>query len=183
MTVLEATAPAAARPGERALRRAGSLAPVAGILLGVPACWWIAVHAHPGHLAHEVALFGHLASLLLGFGAVLSVDWVGLLWVLGRRTFDDVLATAGHVTLAIWLGYAGLVASGLFLEPDLTRPLTRLKLVLVVVIGLNGLLATALHRRLCDQPSTLLLVVSSTSAGLSQLGWWGCVVIGHVNTR
>lgn len=192
MTVLEAEFPAPVTPAPspqprrtrpRLLRAASTALPVLLVLVGVPACWWIAGHSHPRQALHEGALFLHLAALVVGFGAVLTVDWVGLLWLTGKRTFADVLATAGNVTLPIWAGYTGLVASGLLLEPNLHDRLTQVKIGLVVLIGLNGLVATTLHRELQGGPSLRLVAISSTSAGLSQLGWWGAVVIGHLNTR
>lgn len=153
------------------------------LVAALPSCWWTLSHAHPGDRLREVALFVHLASLVIGFGAVLTVDWVGLLWATRRRTIVDVLDTATNVTVPIWVGFAGLVGSGLFLEPDLGSPLTRLKLVLVAVIGVNGLAATLLHGRLLAGTSAPLLAVSGLSALVSQLGWWGALVIGHLNSR
>lgn len=188
MTAFEAGLPAAALEGDRrsragALQRAGWLVLLLLVLVGVPGCWWLAGHAEPHRVLHEGALFVHLASLVLGFGAVLTVDWVGLLWLLGRRAFEDVTTAAGNVTFPIWAGYAGLVGSGLLLEPDLGARLTQVKIALVLLIGLNGLVATALHRRLADGPSLRLVAISSTTALLSQIGWWGAVVIGHLTTR
>ena len=90
------------------------------------------------------ALFVHLASLVFGFGAVLAVDWVALLWVLRRRPLGDVLRTSRNTHLPAWLGYAGLLASGALLEPDLSSWATRVKLALVVLIGWNGLVATVM---------------------------------------
>jgi hypothetical protein len=149
----------------------------------MPLAGWTLLHADPTDQVHDVALLVHLAALVIGFGAVLTVDWVGLLWVLGKRTFDDVLRTAGDVTIPIWTGYAGLVASGLCLEPDLTGALTRVKLGLVVLIGVNGLFAITLHGRLVHGPNRVLVMVAGISAGISQLGWWGALVIGHLNSR
>lgn len=53
--------------------------------------------------------------------------------------------------------------------------------------ALNGVHATALHPRLESygalRPPTHLMARAAGSAGLSQLGWWGAVVIGFYNTR
>lgn len=151
--------------------------------LVAPCCLWTAAHAHPGPVLHQVALFAHLAFLVVGFGAVLAVDWIALQWSLRRRPLADVLRMATDVQLPIWGGYAGLVASGLLLEPDLSRGLTVTKLVLVLVIGWNGLVATALHRPLQGEPRRGLVVAAAACATVSQLGWWGAVVIGHLNAH
>ncbi|MEU4235902.1 hypothetical protein [Actinoplanes sp. NPDC026619] len=87
----------------------------------VVACWLAVVagapRQHPSDLVHGVALFGHLVSVVVGFGAVLLVDWFGLLWLTGRRSLDDVLRTAAGAHVPIWLGFAGLLTTGLFLGP------------------------------------------------------------------
>jgi hypothetical protein len=63
-----------------------------------------------------VALFIHLISLVVGFGAVLAVDWYGLLSLSRRVTIGDVLLTAERMTPLIWIGLAGLTASGVFAQ-------------------------------------------------------------------
>lgn len=148
---------------------------------------WTAGHLRPDPVLHEVALFAHLASLVLGFGAVLAVDWVALLWLLRQRPLADVLRTADNAHLPIWLGYAGLVVSGVLLEPDLASTATRVKLALVMVIGWNGAGAIVLNRRLArvgDQPpDPRLLRVAAGAAALSQAGWWGAMLVGFLNAR
>jgi len=144
---------------------------------------WCALHTSPSDEVHTAALFAHLASLVVGFGAVLAVDWSAALWLIGRREFDHVLQTAATVAVPIWAGYAGLVASGLLLEPKLGDPLTAVKLALVVVIGLNGVMATWLHAAMKRSDSARLLVVGCISAGASQLAWWGATVIGFLNAQ
>jgi hypothetical protein len=155
----------------------------AGIAVAGAVCLWTATTVHPGRAVHDCALFVHLASLVVGFGAVLSVDWVALLWVLRRRRLSDVLVTAGNVHVPIWAGYSGLVLSGVLLEPSLGSPITQVKLALVLLIGWNGLVATWLHHVLHGDVRRRLIVVSALSATVSQLGWWGAMAIGFVNGR
>jgi len=157
-------------------------AAVAVVVLGC-VCVPVATLAHPSPSLHAAALFVHLASLVLGFGAVLAVDWIALLWVLGRRATGDLLAMAANVTVPIWLGYAGLVFSGLLLEPDLRSPLTQVKLGMVLVIGLNGVFAAWQHAALQQNDSPRLFVLGSMSAMVSQAAWWGALVVGHLNTQ
>lgn len=144
---------------------------------------WTAGHLAPDRTLHDVALFAHLACLVVGFGAVLTVDWVAILWVVGRVELLDVLRQAGGVHVPIWAGFGGLVLSGVVLEPDVTSPVTQAKLGLVLLIGWNGLFAMWLHSRLSADPGRFRLGVSAVTASLSQLGWWGAMVIGFVNAR
>src|SRR5690349_17996963 len=96
-----------------------------GVVLGWVASVLLAQHIATGPQTARVALFVHLASLVAGFGAVLVIDWTGLLWICGRRTFLDVTRTADALHLLIWLGLAGLTFSGILLQPDACVPLTR----------------------------------------------------------
>ncbi|GAA6527610.1 hypothetical protein [Intrasporangium sp. DVR] len=157
----------------------------AGIALPVlgAASVWTACHLAPDQTLHDVALFAHLACLVVGFGAVLTVDWVALRWLARQCDLSDVLRQAGNVHVPIWGGFAGLVLSGVLLEPDVTSPMTQAKLGLVLLIGWNGLLAMWLHARLTDDPRRHRLGLSAVTASLSQLGWWGAMAIGFVNAR
>ena len=152
---------------------------------------WIAVvlivpAQNPAPAVRSVALFVHLASLLTGFGAVLLVDWFGLMWACRRRTLADVLRTARGAHVPTWAGFAGLLASGAVLGPEPTG-MTAIKLAAVLVIGLNGVFAGGLLRRLTrhgdDAPPAGLLMLSLGSAGLSQAAWWTAVVIGFLNSQ
>lgn len=83
------------------------------------------------------------------------------------------------------------MASGLWLEPDTSRPLTRLKLLFVLVIGLNGIVA----RRMLSgwrwlAPGTTASTAPSRdlrgmllSAAVSQVAWWGALLIGFYNSN
>lgn len=164
-------------------------APVAAgglVTAGLGATLWASAHLHSDPVLREVALFAHLGCLVLGFGGVLALDWLGLLWLLGRRSLADVLRVAADVRLPIWIGYAGLVASGMLLEPDLGDPATRLKLALVLMIGWNGIAASALGSTLAGSDDAAaarrLLLVSGVATVVSQCGWWGAMVLGFRNS-
>ncbi|MEV7419893.1 hypothetical protein [Streptomyces sp. NPDC089919] len=146
---------------------------------------WFSVHVRTDPVLHETALFVHLASLALGFGAVLAADWFGALWLLGRASLGEALAVTSRLHTPIWAGLGGLVASGLMLHPDLSSPLTRTKLVLVALLTVNGLQAGLLTRRLNapQAPGPRTLAWAGGTALLSQLCWWGAVVVGFLNTR
>ncbi|MFJ6936517.1 hypothetical protein [Streptomyces sp. NPDC101132] len=143
---------------------------------------WFSVHVRTDPVLHEAALFVHLASLVLGFGAVLAADWYGGLWLLGRCSLDEALAVIGRLHAPIWAGLAGLVASGFMLHPDLGSPLTRAKLVMVALLTVNGLQAGLLTRRLAS-PGRGVLIWAGATGLVSQLCWWGSVVVGFLNTR
>lgn len=92
------------------------------ICLGWTACVWISTHLRADPALHTAALFVHLASLVLGFGAVLVADYYGLLWLTGRCELGEAVGCAARLHTPIWAGLAGLVASGIMLHPDLASP-------------------------------------------------------------
>ena len=67
------------------------------------------------------------------------------------------------------------------LQPDLTQPLTLVKLALVVLIGWNGVAAAVIQRWLSRVSagagglSQRRLVACACSGLVSQLGWWGAM--------
>ncbi len=148
---------------------------------------WAAAHLQSDHALRTGALFVHLVALVVGFGAVIAVDWFALLWLLGRRSLPELTNVASAAHLPIWLGLLGLVLSGALLRPDLTATLTWIKLGLVLLVTLNGLHAYAVGERLLrsvtgNVPRGLLRHAGAT-ATISQLGWWGAMVIGFINTQ
>jgi hypothetical protein len=151
---------------------------------------WIAVtlaapHVRVSTSVRDVALFIHLAGVVLGFGAVLAVDWFGLLWALRLRPMTALLQIAGGVHLLIWAGLAMLMGSGLLLHPDTSALRVKVKLVAVLVVAVNGLLAGRLHGRMSrtaqDQPPAALLVTGGVLTLISQAGWWTATLIGFLS--
>ena len=163
------------------------------VLLGVgattvlSAAVWSAAHLQPDPALRTAALFVHLAALVVGFGAVIAVDWFALLWLLGRRSLGELTNVASAAHLPIWLGLTGLVLTGALCRPNLALPLTWLKLGLVLLVMLNGLYAYAVGERLVRlAPGTVprsLLRNAVVVAAVSQIGWWGAVIIGFVNAQ
>jgi microcompartment protein CcmK/EutM len=141
--------------------------------------------ALPAH-AHELLLLGHLAALALGLGAVLAIDWHGLLWLLRRIDLPELLTVTSRLTTPVWMGLTGLVVTGALLSPDTDAPLTRLKLLLVGLVTFNGLHAGAVHSALLRAGAGTLprrLLARGLAVGaVSQVGWWGATVIGLLNT-
>lgn len=154
---------------------------------GWAAAVWAAAHIRADPDLRTAALFAHLASLVLGLGAVLVVDIVGLLWLIGRRTLIDVTRIIDVAQPAIWAGLAGLVLSGVLLQPDLTSSLVQVKLLLVLLVGLNGLHAHHLRHRIHElaspRPPRAMLARSLLSGLVSQSGWWTATLIGFVNVH
>ncbi|GLX17860.1 MULTISPECIES: hypothetical protein [Streptomyces] len=147
---------------------------------------WCSLHMQADAAMHSAALFAHLASLVLGFGAVLSADYYGLLWATGRCGLAEVVAATSRLHVPIWAGLGGLVVSGLMLHPDLTSTLTLTKIGLVALLTVNGLQAGLLGRRLeaaTGEVGRGLLVWGGATALVSQACWWGAVVIGFLNTN
>ncbi|SBW22223.1 hypothetical protein FDG2_2318 [Candidatus Protofrankia californiensis] len=177
----------ASPPGSVVLPRwARFLAAGTILILGWAAAVWTAIHVTADPVLHTVALFVHLAALVAGFGAVLAIDFFALLWLSGRRSFPDLIRVADGLHLLIWAGLVGLVLSGVLLHPDLSAPLTRVKIGLVLLIALNGLHLQAVQHRLEQSATTasrMLLARSVISNLLSQIGWWGAMGIGYLNSQ
>lgn len=133
-------------------------------------------------------LFVHLISLIVGFGAVIVIDAVGLLWVRGHVAATRLFGVAEVTQQVIWLGWGGLVISGiglLTLKGSVDSLMT-IKLFLVAMIGANGLalhfIKKALHGmvRYESVPPVYKYRIIATSA-VSQVGWWGALIIGFMH--
>lgn len=149
---------------------------------------WTSGHVHAGVTLQTAARFLHVASLVVGLGAVLAVDWLAVLWLTGRRPLAGVLDTACALQTPIWAGLGGLTVTGLFLRPDLGSPLTLVKLGLVLAVTLNGLYAHRLGQLLEryrgeGEVPRRLFARSAAAATVSQAGWWGATFIGFLNSQ
>jgi hypothetical protein len=165
-------------------RRYTAAAIAATAALGVAI--WLSTLVHASPALHDIALFAHLGSLILGFGAILVADYFFALWILGRTTLTDALANTSRLHLLIWSGLIGLVISGALLRPNLTSGLTILKLGLVATLTLNGVQAMALGRRMsafAEAPPARLLIWGGLTSAVSQICWWGAIVIGFLNAN
>jgi transposase-like protein len=132
----------------------------------------------------------HIVSLVVSFGAVLVIDWHGLLWLSGRRGLAESTRLAAATGPLIWLGLGGLIASGALLHPNLSSPLTVTKLVLVLAVAWNGAAMSEFRRRLAQLPRYAKpgdlprrdwrLLLGATV--ISQIGWWGATLIGFMSS-
>ncbi|WP_231754866.1 hypothetical protein [Pseudarthrobacter sp. GA104] len=166
------------------------------VLLGVlcTAGWLASVlvghYVDCGPELHRIGLAVHILALVLSFGTILVVDWLGLLWLLGKMEMHESGKLEAAAKPLIWGGLALLLVSGALISPDLTSTVTVVKLVAVLVLMLNGLsIAPAMHRLLALPPSTrfseltkrlrLRLLIALT---VSQTCWWTAVLIGLINS-
>jgi len=139
---------------------------------------------HTSQVVHSVALFVHLASLVVGFGSVLGVDYYGFLWFSRRISLLTMLRQADRMGPLIWLGLGGLIISGAFLHPQLGTRLTLIKMICVVAIGVTGVLALSIKRAMIRAMPTVggrLLRWGLVLAATSQVLWWSAMVIGFLN--
>jgi len=137
-----------------------------------------------------VLLMVHIVSFIVGFGAVLTLDFYGLWWSFQKRTLSQFLDVADISQILVWLGWGGLAASGvpLLLLKEVVDPLMILKLFLVALLGINGLFLHSIKkdaRKLGEgekiPPFLFFRMVLSTC--LSMLGWWGALAIGFYHSH
>jgi hypothetical protein len=132
----------------------------------------------------------HVMSLVVSFGAVLLVDWHGVLWLAGRRALTESTRLAAAASPIIWAGLGGLFVTGTLLRPDIGSPLTLVKLALVLAVCVNGAVMAPVRLKLTELSADASpvdvperewrrMMLATT---VSQIGWWGAVVIGFVNS-
>jgi transposase-like protein len=160
------------------------------ILAGLLAALWVSTLVPATYELRPVAQSLHVLSLVVAFGAVLVIDWHGLLWLAGRRGLTESTRLAAGAGPLIWGGLAGLIATGALLHPNLHSPLTVTKLVLVLAVAWNGAAMSALRRRMAQLPAYVKPAdlprrdwrLMMTATVISQVGWWGAIIIGFVNS-
>ncbi len=139
-------------------------------------------------LPFYIFLFIHLISLTVGFGAVIVIDIFGLLWLTKRLPLKLVQSVAGVTQKLIWLGWGGLVISGIGLITikGYLDELTIIKIFFVFMLGVNGVLLHFIKKRMDRFGDTEIMPRSvmfrmGFSTMLSQLGWWGALIIGFLH--
>lgn len=161
-----------------------------GVMLSLFLSLWVGAALVPADWVHLSMLFVHLASIIVGLGAAVFLEFNGLLWMIGRRTLGDLRHTEQSVSALAWFGILGLFFSGAFLEPDLEVPLTAVKMTAVLVVAMNGVAMTRLTADLARLPSAIpfrrvprrVRLWCVWSALVSQAAWWTAVIIGMLNT-
>ncbi|GAA1976391.1 hypothetical protein GCM10009777_06670 [Microbacterium pumilum] len=161
-----------------------------GVMLALYLSLWLGATLAPPPWLHATMLFAHLASIIIGLGAAVFLEYNGLLWMMRRRTLADLRHTERSVSPLAWLGIIGLFASGAFLQPNLEDPLTVIKMAAVLLVAMNGIAMTRLTEELARLPAHVPFATIPPrvrlwcvwSAVVSQAGWWTAVVIGMLNT-
>lgn len=133
-------------------------------------------------------LFVHLSGLVLGFGSVLVTDLYGALWLTGRRPYRQIITVSSVTQNFVWIGWSMMIATGIpliVIKGEIDN-LTWIKLFLVALIGANGLALHRVHKRAAeffpgDALPSRFLVWSALSLVVSQIGWWGAVLIGFLH--
>lgn len=165
-------------------------------LLGIfcTAGWLVSVlvghYVDCGPELHRIGLAVHILALVLSFGTILGVDWLGFLWLLGKVEMHASGKLEAAAKPLIWGGLALLLISGALIDPDLTSPVTLVKLASVLILMLNGLsIAPAMHRLLALPPRTSFTELTHTlrlrlmiALTVSQTCWWTAVLIGLINS-
>ncbi|WP_404389678.1 transposase [Humibacillus xanthopallidus] len=180
-------------PGDDIFPRLSTLLPAYRfpiILAGLLAALLVSTVVPADYALRPLALSLHVLSLVVSFGAVLVIDWHGLLWLAGRRGLTESTRLAAGAGPLIWGGLAGLMATGALLHPDLSSPLTLTKMVLVLAVAWNGAAMSALRRRMAQLPAYVKPAdlprrdwrLMMTATVISQVGWWGAILIGFVNS-
>ncbi|MBO0981669.1 hypothetical protein [Microbacterium sp. SD291] len=156
--------------------------------------WLTSLHLSSGAGAVEplrgLWLIVHLGMLVAGLGAAVMVEYAGLLWVLGRGTLGELRLIERRLAVPAWIGFGGLLVSGVFLAPDLSSPLTALKLGAVLLVGLNAVGMGRLVGELRRMPAGIrfsrvpwrVRIWCVASGATSQAAWWSAVLIGALNT-
>lgn len=139
----------------------------------------------------EIFLFFHLVFLVVGFGSVIVVDTFGLFWILKwfSVSLDLVKKVAETTQKLIWLGFVGMLVTGipmLVMKGDINN-LTWVKLFLVAMVGVNGVFLHTIKKSMDSisgevLPKEVVLKMSLAST-VSQVGWWGALIIGYYNNE
>jgi hypothetical protein len=175
-----------------ALSRPSILVPV--LSLAATAAWTASLAI--GHTysfddgVHRLALSAHVLAMVLAFGSVIVVDWVGFLWLIGKRGLRDTSRLESAAAPLIWTGLAGLLVTGALIHPDITSPATQLKMGCVLGLMLNGISLVPLTRKLHLLPEgTMFQQIPGNLRArllvalvLSQAFWWTAIIVGFANS-
>ena len=178
----EALVPRAAMVGRHPWLACLALAGLVGVTMA------LSTLIHAPAPVYRAGVIVHLLSLVLGFGAILLIDWHGFLWAAGRRGIHEVQRVAQAAGPLIWASIGGLLASGIVLRPDLHAPLVWLKMAAVLIICLNGLAAGGLAHRLAtlapqQTPHTMPVVLRRrllVAGVVSHVSWWTAIAVGLI---
>jgi hypothetical protein len=135
-----------------------------------------------------IALFAHLICLIVAFGSVIVIDTFGLLWLLKKKTLEEVGRVADVTQRLIWTGYGGMILSGIVLitKKGFIDELTWIKIFFVFMVGVNGYFLHLIKKSMGPYeaqnavPPIIKFRMGITTA-ISQTGWWGAILIGFLH--
>lgn len=135
-----------------------------------------------------VFLFFHLVGLIVGFGSVLVMDTFGLLWIFKKTHMSFVHKVADVTQRLIWIGWTTMVFSGIGLITlkGYVDNLTKIKIFFVLMVGVNGIYLhfikkSTQHLGDHDRMTALQQFRITLASVISQVGWWGALMIGFVH--
>lgn len=139
---------------------------------------------------NHIFLFIHLVSLIVGFGSVIVIDTLGLLWFLKKVKLSFVNQVANTTQPLIWIGWTGLVLTGipLILMKGGLSGLSTIKIFAVLMLGLNGMYLHLIKKSMdgitdeMEMPNLAKFRITLASS-VSQAGWWTAIVIGFLNNK
>ena len=165
------------------------------LLGGACALGWLATvlvghHVDFGSHVHRIGLAVHILALVLSFGAILLLDWLGFLWLLGRGKIHEFGRLEASSKPLIWGGLVLLLVSGALIHPDLGNPVTVIKLGAVLLLMLNGLAMAPVMQQLLALPTHTsfkqlgrrLQLRLFIALSISQSCWWTAILIGLANS-
>ncbi len=139
---------------------------------------------------NHIFLFIHLVSLIVGFGSVIVIDTFGLLWLLKKVKLSFVNQVANTTQPLIWIGWTGLVLTGipLILMKDSISGLSTVKIFAVLMVGLNGVFLHLIKKSMASitndmEMPNLAKFRITLATFVSQVGWWTAIVIGFLNNK
>lgn len=139
---------------------------------------------------NHALLFIHLISLIVGFGSVIVIDTFGFLWLLKKVKLTFVNRVANVTQPLIWIGWSGLVLTGipLILMKESISGLSTIKIFLVLMVGLNGIFLHFIKKSMdgITDDSILPNIIKfriTLATFISQIGWWGAIIIGFLNNK
>jgi len=134
------------------------------------------------HLFLQALIF---ISCIIGYGAVVAIDTAGLFWILKKRSMDFVYSMTGITQPLIWIGWTGITTGilGSLAFTPLT-PIMTYQLVLLGILGLNGIYLQTIKKRLnLKNPNQKLPMFSMFLATvISQTSWITFLTLQFINT-
>lgn len=139
---------------------------------------------------YHFLLFSHLIFLMVGFGSVIVIDVCGIFWLANKIKLSFISKVANITQPLIWIGWSGLVLSGipLLLIKGSISDITVLKLFAVFMLALNGIYLHIIKDNFKKYQNEehipkLLYFRIGLATFVSQICWWTAIVIGFLNNK